>query len=353
MTPPPTIAARPRPEPARRPRRHSAPPRVFGVALVAALSACTTPPAASTNAVDGTTSSPAADSDDRGRRDPEVIRGSSGDTVPVAFFDDRPVRRGDLETALVEYGGGVVLREHLLDLRLAKLAASRGIAVDDSMVARELDLLRATLDPDPDRAVELLDAVRARQGLGDVRFEALLRRNAMLRALVAGEIRPDENAIERIHDVRHGPRRQVRVIASPSLAEAEAVARELADGGEFAELAYRRSTDPSRSAGGLVPPVTRLDPTWPAAFREVVFELEVGEISAPVLVGDAWVTATCLAEAPGDGTPIDAVRADLEPLARLQQERVRMDRLVRELDAGLDPRVLDPSLRDAWRRTRP
>jgi hypothetical protein len=72
-----------------------------------------------------------------------------------------------------------------------------------------------------------------------------------------------------------------------------------------------------------------------------------------VLVGDAWVTATCLAEAPGDGTPIDAVRADLEPLARLQQERVRMDRLVRELDAGLDPRVLDPSLRDAWRRTRP
>ena len=55
----------------------------------------------------------------------------------------------------------------------------------------------------------------------------------------------------------------------------------------------------------------------------------------------------------GDGTSIEAVRAELERLARLQQERVLMDRLAREIDADLDPRVLDPSLRDAWRRTRP
>lgn len=308
----------------------------------AALSACATP---SEPFADGTA--------DRAPAVAATPTAVDRNTAPVAFLDERPVRRGDLDTALAEYGGGVVLREHLLDLRLARLAASRGVVVDEEMIARELETLRAALDPDPDRAVELLEAVRSRQGLGDARFDALLRRNATLRALVAVEVRPDLAALERIHDVRHGPRRRVRVIASSTLADSEAVLRELADDGEFAEIAYRRSTDPSRAAGGLVPPVTRLDPAWPPAFRETAFTLGMGEVSSPVLVGDAWVVVLCLEEEAGDGTPIDAVRPELERLARLQQERVLMDRLVRELDAGLDPRVLDPSLREAWLRTRP
>jgi len=282
-----------------------------------------------------------------------TVETTPASTAPVAFLDDRPVRRGDLETALAEYGGGVVLREHLLDLRLSRLAASRGIAVDEAMKAEELDRLLTNLDPDRDRAVELLAEVRARQGLGEARFDALLARNATLRALVAPEVRPDEAAIARIHDVRHGPRRRVRVIATRTLAEAETVLRDLDAGAAFDEIAYRRSTDPSRAAGGLVPPVTRLDPSWPASFRETVFGLAPGEVSTPVLVEDAWVLVACLEEQPGDGTPLAAVRPELERLARLQQERVLMDRLVREVDAGLDPRVLDPTLREAWRRTRP
>ncbi len=323
-------------------RRRTSAFSIAGVLLAVAIGACETAPDRSNE--------PASNTPNRSR--PSGLSGAR-DTAPVAFFDDRPVRRGDLDAALTEYGGGVVLREHLLDLRLAKLAASRGVAVDEAMIAEELARLQASLDPDPDRAADLLAAVRMRQGLGDARFGALLRRNALLRALVAGEVRPDEAAISRIHDVRHGPRRRVRVVASGSLAESEAVLRELADGGEFTEIAFRRSTDPSRASGGLVPPVSRLDPSWPASFREAVFSLSIGEISAPVLVEDAWVVALCLDETPGDGTSIEAVRAELERLARLQQERVLMDRLAREIDADLDPRVLDPSLRDAWRRTRP
>jgi len=286
------------------------------------------------------------------RVDPTAETTADPATTPLAFLDERAVRRGDLDAALLEYGGGVVLREHLLDLRLARLAASQGISLDDAMIAGELERLRDTLDPDPDRAVELLEAVRSRQGLGERRFAALLRRNALLRALVAGAVRPDEAAVERIHDVRHGPRRRIRMIANERLAEVEAALRDLAGGEAFDEIALRRSTDASRAAGGLVPPITRLDPTWPASLREAVFGLGIGEVSPPVLVEGSWVVALCLEEEPGDGTPLEAVRPELERLARMQQERVLMDRLVRELDDGLDPRVLDPRLREAWERTR-
>lgn len=330
--------------PASRPRRSNAMPtgvlaRLLALGLATPLCSCASTPTVA-DAPPTRSAAPATAAD-------------GSETRPIAFFEDRPVRRGDLDAALLEYGGGVVLREHLLDLRLERLAASRGVTIDESAIERERQLLRDTLDPDPDRAVELLEAIRRRQGLGDERFAALLRRNALLRALVAAQVRPDAAAIARIHDVRHGPRRSVRVIAIRSLADAESIRRDLADGAVFAEVAFERSTDPSRSAGGLVPPVSRLDPTWPSAFREAVFGVEVGGVSAPILVGDAWVLATVLGETAGDGTPIEAVRPELERLARLQQERVLMDRLVRELDAGLDPKVLDPSLREAWSRTRP
>ena len=163
---------------------------------------------------------------------------TAASTTPIAFSQGRAIRRGDLDTALAELSGGVILREFLLDRRIAELAAERGVVVDQAMIDRERGLLLETLASDPDRAAELLAAVRARQGLGPVRFEALLRRNAALRALVAGEIVVDEIAIERIHDVRHGPRRVARIIAVAELAEASRLAESIAAGGDFATIAF-------------------------------------------------------------------------------------------------------------------
>lgn len=275
---------------------------------------------------------------------------SSSEGVPVAFWQDRPIRRGDLDPAILELSGGVILREILLDRRIVELAAGRGITATEAMIEAERTLLLASLSDDPDRAVELLAAVRARQGLGEARFTALLRRNALLRAMIAGEVTPDSDAIRRIHDVRHGARRRARIVAVSSFAEAAALRAEIEGGGDPAEVAFRASTDPSRSAGGLIPPVTRLDPSWPAAFREALFALAVEEVSAPVLVDGSWLVVVLLEEIPADGVSIDAARPELERLARLQQERVLMDRIVRDAAASLDPRILDPALRGAWER---
>ena len=275
---------------------------------------------------------------------------TAASTTPIAFSQGRAIRRGDLDTALAELSGGVILLEFLLDRRIAELAAERGVVVDQAMIDRERGLLLETLASDPDRAAELLAAVRARQGLGPVRFEALLRRNAALRALVAGEIVVDEIAIERIHDVSHGPRRVARIIAVAELAEASRLAESIAAGGDFATIAFEHSTDSSRGVGGLVPPISRFDPAWPNALRETLYALAPGETSAPVLVDGSWILIRFVEEQSGDGVEIEAVRGDLEQLARIQLERVRMDRVARDAAASLAPDIIDPVFRESWRR---
>lgn len=270
-------------------------------------------------------------------------------TTPIAFWKGRAIRRSDLDTAFAELSGGFLLREHLLDRRIAELAAERGIAVDAEAIERERRLLLETLAEDPDRAAELLAAVRARQGLGATRFAALLRRNAQLRALVAGEVVVDDATIERIHDVRHGPRRIARILAATELSEASRLAEEIAAGGDFATLAFERSTDASRGVGGLVPPITRLDPAWPGALREALFALEPGETSPPVLVDGSWLLVRLVEVRPADGIEIAAVRPELERLARIQLERLRMDRVARDAAASLDPEIVDPVFRESWR----
>ncbi len=253
---------------------------------------------------------------------------------------------------MAEAAGGIALEEHLLDRAVAMEAVRRGVAADAEAIAAERRLLQASLADDPDRAEELLQRIRDRQGLGPRRFEALLRRNALLRAMVAAEVEIDAAAMERVYDVRHGPRRRSRLLAAASLPEASAAAARLAGGESFAAIAFERSIDPSRDSGGLLPAISRLDPAWPAAFRETLFATPIGEVSPPVLSDRHWLLVEVLEELPGDGTDPEAVREELRRLARLQQERVLMDRLARELAARLSPRVLDPAIQSSWEMLR-
>lgn len=270
----------------------------------------------------------------------------------VASDGTSTVRWSELRDAMAEAAGGIALEEHLLDRAVAMEAVRRGVAADAEAIAAERRLLQASLADDPDRAEELLQRIRDRQGLGPRRFEALLRRNALLRAMVAAEVEIDAAAMERVYDVRHGPRRRSRLLAAASLPEASAAAARLAGGESFAAIAFERSIDPSRDSGGLLPAVSRLDPAWPAAFRETLFATPIGEVSPPVLSDRHWLLVEVLEELPGDGTDPEAVREELRRLARLQQERVLMDRLARELAARLSPRVLDPAIRSSWEMLR-
>ena len=274
----------------------------------------------------------------------------SGGTA-IAGWHDRTVTWQEISPALIELGGATALRDAFLDQRIAQALADRSLTVDQAQVQRERDHLMASLDPDPIMAERLLQTIRIRQGLGPVRFEALLRRNAGLRALVQPEVRITADGIQRQHEIMHGPSRLCRTIAVASLAQAEELRRQLDAGIDFATLAVRASSDASAARGGLLPAVSRVDPTWPEAFRDALFALSPGEVSPPTLVDRDYVLIRFEEERPADGVTLAASRDQVEAALRQAQERVLMEEKARAYLNEIKPNFYHEGFDAAWRRS--
>ena len=279
---------------------------------------------------------------------PRDERGAAG---IVAIWQQSTVTWDRLRPVMGELAGSAALREVLLDELLAERARQRGIAPDEAALEREEATLLEFLDPDAAKARTLLAEVRVRQGLGPVRWRSLLWRNAVLRALVAPDVRVEEPQVVAAHDAAHGARRRTRVIAVPDLRTAQRVQERLAAGEPFEAVAADASTDPSAARGGLVTPMSRLDPGVPAAVREALWALsKPGDLSPPVLVPTGYLLVRFEGEDPGDGVALDAVRARAERSVRLAQERARMDTLAADLLRGVRPTIFDESMADSWNR---
>lgn len=271
----------------------------------------------------------------------------------VAVWRDEAVTWERMRPVLTELAGSAALQELLLDRMLEQRARERGIAPDAAALEREEALLLGYLDKDASRAARLLSELRARQGLGPVRWASLLRRNAILRALVAPDVQVQQAQVAAAHDAAHGPRRKARVVAVPDLRAAQAVTERLARGERFEDVAAETSTDPSAARGGLVAPMSRLDPGVPAAVREALWSIDrPGGISPPALVATGYVIVRWEGDEPGDGVPLEAVRAEAERAVRVAQERARMDSLAQDLLRGVQPSIFDESLADSWNRVR-
>jgi len=124
--------------------------------------------------------------------------------------------------------------------------------------------------------------------------------------------------------------------------EAQSLIEELEGGADFAELAQQNSTGPSGPNGGqlgwfspgmMVP-----------SFEEAVFELEVGEISAPVETQFGWHVVKLNETREQDAPALDQVRADLVEGLRVARvdayiedlsENAEIDRPELEIDAAL------------------
>ena len=174
-----------------------------------------------------------------------------------------------------------------------------------------------------------------------------------MRLLVQNDVKVTPDAVEALMDAAHGPKRQCRVMALPDLKMC-AEARARLDAGEpFGEVAADLSTDRSASRGGLVLPVSRLDPTWPSSFRQTLWSLQKDGVSAPVLIDNGYVFIRFENEIPGDATTSPDTRAVAERAVRRGQERIYMENLAKQLrQAQRNVTIFDDSLLDGWTRVR-
>ena len=277
---------------------------------------------------------------------PPVVR-------PPALWDGSAVTWDELRPLLAERAGASILEELFLERQLDQMIKARKLNVTEELLQTEERELVASLSDDPARAVVLLSELRAAQGLGEKRWKSLLKRNAAMRLLVQSDVKVTPDAVEAVMDAEHGAKRQCRVMALPNLKKcAEARAR-LAAGEPFGEVAADLSTDRSASRGGLVLPVSRLDPTWPSSFRQTLWSLQKDGVSAPVLIDNGYVFIRFENEIPGDATNSPEARAFAERAVRRGQERIYMENLAKQLrQAQRNVTIFDDALLDGWTRVK-
>lgn len=270
------------------------------------------------------------------------------DARPAALVDGRGVMWGDLRVPLSEAAGGQVLRDLITDRAVARAAENAGIEIVPQDLQAERQLLLQTLSDDPDMALRLLDELRRHQGLGPARFNALMQRNAKLRALVRDSIEVTESAVTRMFETTHGPKRQARLMMLPTLGTAQRALERIEAGEFFGEVATSLSTDASAARGGLLEPISRADGSYPEVLRQALWDLSEGEISRPILLHDQYALLMLVDETEADDVELADVREDMQRRVRLQRERAAMDRLARELVQNVSVTVFDNALEASW-----
>jgi hypothetical protein len=248
-----------------------------------------------------------------------------------------------------------VLRDLALDHALALECTAKNVHVSAPDVDAEQALLIQTIERDAKAeqadAGSLVNSIRRSRGLGEVRFRALLERNARLRALVRSSIEVTEIEVEQASLIRYGPRYRIRVIVTTSQREVADLRAELAKSDAldvaFARAATLKSIDPSSVRGGLSEPISPVDQQYPEAIRKTLPVLKAGVIS-PVIGLDTGF-AICLLdsvvpELPRPAGNAESVRSEIER----RKERVAMEELARRLLAKVSVAPLDSELNWSW-----
>lgn len=292
--------------------------------------------------------------------------GGAGDR-PAAVLDGQAIGWPEVAPLLAEAAGAIVIEEVILSRALEQACRDQSIVVGDPEVGFERDLLLTSLSRAAQVPVSegerLVRDVRISRGLGERRFAGLLRRNAMLRAIVrkaagpAGVVVSPED-VDQAFALRHGTRIRARLILVRTQEEIADVSRRLAAGESFSDVAARLSADPSRLRGGLLDPISPADPSYPVAFRRAIEDTEPSAVSSPVMV--TWDNLPGFAivrieeRLPPSGTDAASVSKELEEEIRAVRERALMDRVARSLIETEAARlsVLDDALEWSWRSRR-
>ena len=334
-------------------------------ALAIGLYGCEAPPVATEpdGAVSESGTGSGAGTADRrsGDREPDRDRDRTRGTEPVstvvdgrpaALVDGRGIMWGELRRELTEAAGAQILRELILDRRIRDATLEAGIGIGPDALARERKLMLESLHEEPNTAIRLLEELRRRQGLGERRFQALLRRNASLRALVRDEVEVSDSMVRRTFDTLYGPKRQPRLITVASRSEAQQLLERLEREELFSDLAAEYSTDESAARGGLLEPISRSDPSYPEALLTELWSLEPGAVSDPILLEEQYALITLVRQLPGEDVAFEDVREEMIRRTRLQQERFHMDRRARRLLRDVQVTIFDDALKDSWQRSR-
>lgn len=276
---------------------------------------------------------------------------ASGSARPVIAIDGQTLTESSVWPYIAEAAGASISDELILGVLLDRACAEAGITITEADLDAENRIVLQSMTgvagtPDPQRA---LDQIRRDRGFGPARWKGLLRRSAMLRAIVRDRVRITEESIQLTYQLRYGPTYRARLIVTSSPQAASTAAQRARSGEDFGVLAAQLSTDSSAARGGLIDPINPVDSTWPLAVRQTVQGLQPGDISDPIVVEGGYAVVRLESINAGTGAPsMASVRAEMEQLARIDGERLAMQQEAERLRSTARIEILDPSL--GWGR---
>lgn len=279
------------------------------------------------------------------------------DSPPAAVVGGKILSQADLGPAMAEAAGALVLEERVLDVELERRMAAGGLKLPPDAQEQELRRLTDTLGEQSgvsaDRVGLVLERLRRERGLGPVRFQALLLRNARLRALAGADAVPNE-ALAAAAAMELGERTEARLITVSTARDAGEILATVRDSSDpsavFGRLAREKSEDSQAAQGGTLPPLSQADTSLPPALRQALGTTVTGLYPEILSVGDKFVLLFVDAKRPAVENPTPDQQAQAEAKARARLERLAMDRLAREILEQAKVSVMDESLRWSWDR---
>jgi len=277
----------------------------------------------------------------------------------MATVNGRPIYMKDLYQPLVEADGLRMAEMLIADAIVAQEAARRSVSATDSDVEAENQhslknishLLNEALGPD--QRERLLDQLLASRGLTRSLWQATMRRNALLRKMVAPQVVVSEAMLKVEYDRRYGEKVQISHVQLPTFAEAEKIIALLKAGEDFAALARKHSTntDTARVDGMISPAFTQANASVPKPIRDAAFALRrPGEISGVVQVGSEFHVLKLRQRIPAPPADFGKVKEQLRgELRERLTERLQLQ-LLRDLRTKADVDYINPALRTAVKR---
>ncbi len=211
----------------------------------------------------------------------------------MATVNGKPIYMEDLHTPLVESYGLRIAEMLIVNVLVAQEAERTKISVTEKDVFAEnnrtLQGILGEQQLTPDQREQVLGRLLKQRGLTRRLWTTIMRRNAILRKMVVGKAIVSEAMIKAEFARLHGEKVQVSHIQLPGLTEAEKIIKLLKEGGDFADLAQRSSTNTATAkSGGTLAPFSRENPAIPRAIRDAAFALKTDQISGIVQVGSEF-----------------------------------------------------------------
>ncbi|QQE11999.1 peptidyl-prolyl cis-trans isomerase [Planctomycetota bacterium] len=269
----------------------------------------------------------------------------------IAYINGLPVPSSSLMPTMYEIAGGEALANTVIDQGIKEELALMRIPITDTMVQQEKQLILDNLSPnDENEAVRLLSQLRKQRGLGDHNFQAMLTRNAGLRAIVQDDVKLSERLLQQEYALRFGEKYQARLIVTPDLKSLKLLRNRIISGESFSDLAGANSTDISSRQGGLLSPISLADTNYPSTIRTELAKLKVGSLSQAIAIDNGYALLKLERIFPASELEYDQVKEQIRQSLRLRIEATLMRQKAAEYVAKAKVTILQPNLLESWKR---